>query len=97
MAGIGCSVPGCEVDAVIVLNNHPVCRMHCEELAGRAQVLDIKIHDVLSSPTKQLAQPPDGSVFGTEQEHPQDSQPLGELFEKPDDQQPPKQEGPNEL
>ena len=87
MAGIACTVPGCEAEAVIVLNNHPVCRTHCEELAGRAEILDIKIQDV-PTPTKQLAQPRDGSVYGTEQDHPHDSRGLGELFGKAVDEQP---------
>src|SRR6185437_9745216 len=40
MADIVCTVPGCDAEAVLVLNGHPICRPHCEEFAKRAEVLD---------------------------------------------------------
>src|SRR5689334_3729757 len=61
LAHIPCTVSGCASEAVIVLNNHPICQTHCEELARRSEVLDITISDVLPPPRKELARPDIGA------------------------------------
>lgn len=50
MADIACTVPNCEVQAVLVLNGRPICRPHCEEFAKQAYVLDGSLRDVLKEP-----------------------------------------------
>ncbi len=55
MAHIVCSVPGCRAEAIIVLNNQPVCRSHCEEFAKHALVLGMSVRDVLKQPLTEPA------------------------------------------
>lgn len=50
MADIICTVPGCEAQAVLVLNGSPICRLHCEEFAQHASIVDGSFRDVLTAP-----------------------------------------------
>ena len=51
MADIICTVPDCDAQAVLVLNGRPICRLHCEEFAKQASIVDGSFHDVLKGPT----------------------------------------------
>lgn len=56
MADIVCTVPGCDAEAVLVLNGNPICRPHCEEFVKRAEVLDAPPDGVLTQPVAGLLQ-----------------------------------------
>ena len=45
MTYIVCTAPGCASEAVLVLNNQPVCRAHGEGVVGGTEVLGITVRD----------------------------------------------------
>ena len=57
MAHVACVVPDCHAAAAIVINQHPLCSAHCQELAKHTLVLDMSVSDVLKPETSSLAEP----------------------------------------
>jgi hypothetical protein len=52
MADIMCTVPDCAAQAVLVLNGHPICRLHCEQFAKQASILEGSLRDVRPEPVE---------------------------------------------